>query len=149
MFHFITDSLKPALLFEAHPQGVFTYGTVLFIAYGILIALGILLFLAFRLRLVASPIKRTLRGMPSHLFQFGIVGLILIGFRLSDISYLSMRMWHHLLLVVFLIWIYFTVRHFQREYPKKKALYSKDLEEKRQKMIERQRKISNRDKKKS
>lgn len=64
--------------------------------------------------------KRLFKKTSSRFLLFGILFTILVAFRYENIPYFSMRIWLYLSILLFLYFLYKTIKTYKKEYPKEK-----------------------------
>lgn len=122
--------LNPSYLFSPNPGHDFDSYWILLTFFGLLIAVGLVIFIMLRVQKMTPPLKKILRPLPGRLVIFAFVGVFLVLFRLSEAYYLSMRFW---LLVWFIIFVWYLVLLSRkiRDYPTQLQEYVHKNEEKR------------------
>jgi len=95
----------------------------------------------WRKRLTNAVTKRLSRSWPRSLLWFGIAGVILTMARVEQISYVSMRLWWGVWLLLALVYLFFQIKFWRMRYYKK--LPSKNTEDPRAKYLPRRKKRRN------
>lgn len=108
-------------LLHPNPGKFFPTGTWLLLLCALLILIAVAFFLTQRSFKWNPILKRILRKVPTRLFAFGIVGTVLVLFRLGEAAYLSMR----ILLVLWGVALVSYLIAFARQFQS----YSRDVEE--------------------
>ncbi len=122
--------LTPGYLFSPNPSHDFDSYWLLLTLFGLILAAGLVIFIALRVRKYNPPLKRLLRPLPAHLVIFALIGTFLVLFRLSEAYYLSMRFWLLVWGGVF-VWYLIMFSRKVRAYPAELQTYLQKNEEKR------------------
>ncbi|OGY46010.1 MAG: hypothetical protein A3J65_02670 [Candidatus Buchananbacteria bacterium RIFCSPHIGHO2_02_FULL_45_11b] len=112
-------SLRPPVM---QPRAII----ILTLAFGILIALGLIL--KFRLPNIRDRLKNKGYGRLIHLcFTFGLIGFVYLFFAWQGVALLSSRFWLVIMGLTLLVWLFFIGKYFILTIPKLR----KEIEEKR------------------
>lgn len=109
-------------LFKINPGSEFRYYIPIFVFIGLLFLGSIAFSIIYNKRKKTDfAFKRLFKKTPGRIFWIGFIVLLLTLIRYEAIPYLSMRIWLYLTLVIFLYFVYYTIKTYKIDYQREKA----------------------------
>jgi len=127
MKNWITDHFSGKYLFSATPPLDNELTITLAIIFGVIIFLGIIIIAILAKKARRIPPYQDLKDRVANTFiNFGIIGLMLVFFRWQEIPYLSAPILVLILIIVFLIYLSYTIMFWRRTTVKEIIKFKKE-----------------------